>query len=192
MPPLEQMRTVRQYSSAGARAPAEHRALSVLVDDAGAPADKLEGFGRELSDFRSLWGEFLGLFGDYGFLGFERGVHALILRGRYRHMIGKEPPDGSTGPGRWSRSYVQAADFFSARLDEILAALGDADAQTREAALRALVDSLRGLQSKSLDHTTADIAELYGRLFRDLHAPQHRALQIEGLLLTARILFGCG
>ncbi|MBV8208833.1 MAG: HD-GYP domain-containing protein [Burkholderiaceae bacterium] len=105
---------------------------------------------------------------------------------------GKEPRNGGTGSSRWSRSYVEAADFFSARLDEILAALGDVDAQTREAALRALIDSLRGLQSKALDHTTADIADHYGRLFRDLHAPEHRPLQVEGLLLTARILFGCG
>jgi len=110
-------------------------------------------------------------------------------------MIGKkpgnEPCNGGAGPSRWSRSYVEAADFFSARLDEILAALGDADAQTREAALRALIDSLRGLQSKALDHTTADIAEHYGRLFRDLHAPEQRPLQVEGLLLAARILFRC-
>jgi HD-GYP domain-containing protein (c-di-GMP phosphodiesterase class II) len=78
---------------------------------------------------------------------------------------------------------------LSGRLAEILTALRDAPAETREAILIALVDSLRVLQSKALDDSTADVAEHYGRLFRDFPWTEQRAIQIEGLLLAAQILF---
>jgi HD-GYP domain-containing protein (c-di-GMP phosphodiesterase class II) len=83
------------------------------------------------------------------------------------------------------------ADFLKGRLAEILAALRDSHAQTREAVLLALLASLRTLQSSSLDDSTADVAEHYGRLFRDFAWTEQRAIQVEGLILVARILFGC-
>jgi putative two-component system response regulator len=89
------------------------------------------------------------------------------------------------------RSYIQAADFLRGRTDEVLAALGDADARTREAVVVTLLASLRNLQSKSLDDSTGELAEHYGRLLRDFPGPEGRALRAEGLLDVARILFGC-
>jgi putative two-component system response regulator len=86
---------------------------------------------------------------------------------------------------------MHPADFLSGRTAEVLAVLGDADAQTREAALLALVTALRARQAKSPDHSTGDVAEHYGRIFRDFPGSEQRALQVEGLLAVARILFGC-
>ncbi|TMH75649.1 MAG: hypothetical protein E6H52_08810, partial [Betaproteobacteria bacterium] len=57
--------------------------------------------------------------------------------------------------------------------------------------MRTLVASLLTLQSKSLDGSTAEVAEHYGRLFRDFPKAEQRVLQVEGLLTVARILFGC-
>jgi len=86
---------------------------------------------------------------------------------------------------------MQPVDFLRGRTDEVLAALSNSDAQTREAALRTLVASLKTLQSKSSDDSTVDVAEHYGRLFRDFPGTEQRALQVEGLLDVARLLFGC-
>jgi putative two-component system response regulator len=86
---------------------------------------------------------------------------------------------------------MHPADFLSGRTAEVLAVLGDAGARTREAALFALVVSLRALQSKSPDLSTGDTAEHYGRLFRNFPGTEQRPLQVEGLLVVARILFGC-
>src|SRR5258708_10797869 len=99
--------------------------------------------------------------------------------------------DGGAGPSRRAQSYMQPVDFLRGRTDEVLAALGNSDAQTREAALRTLVASLQTLQSKSSDDSTVDVAEHYGRLFRDFPGAEQRALQVEGLLDVARILFEC-
>ena len=106
-------------------------------------------------------------------------------------MIGQASDDGGAGPSRPERSYLHSADFLSRRTVEVLAVLRDSDAQTREAALLTLVASLRTLQSKSPDDSTADVAEHYGRLLRDFPGTEQRALQVEGLLGVARILFGC-
>jgi HD-GYP domain-containing protein (c-di-GMP phosphodiesterase class II) len=84
---------------------------------------------------------------------------------------------------------VLAANLLARRTDEVLAALGDADAQTREAALKALVRSVHALQAKSLNASAIDTAEHCGRLFRHFPDDEHRALQVEGLLVVARILF---
>jgi putative two-component system response regulator len=77
------------------------------------------------------------------------------------------------------------------RTEEVLTALGEADAQTRETALRTLVASLRTMQSKATDESTVSVAEHYGRLFRDFPGTEHRELQVEGLLDVSRILFAC-
>ncbi len=106
-------------------------------------------------------------------------------------MVAQVSDDGRTGPTRPARSYLHPADFLRGRADEVLAALGESDSQTREAALRTLVASLLTLQSKSLDGSTAEVAEHYGRLFRDFPRAEQRVLQVEGLLTVARILFGC-
>jgi HD-GYP domain-containing protein (c-di-GMP phosphodiesterase class II) len=105
--------------------------------------------------------------------------------------MGKASDDWRAGPSRPERSYLHPADFLSGRTDEVLAVLGDADTQTRQAALLTLIASLRSLQSTSPDDSTADVAEHYGRLFRDFPGSERRALRIEGLLGVARILFAC-
>jgi len=86
---------------------------------------------------------------------------------------------------------MHPAGFLSRRADEVLAALGDSDAQTREAALRTLVGSVQTLQSKTSASAVVDGAEHFGRLFRDFPGTELRALQVEGLLSVARILFAC-
>jgi HD-GYP domain-containing protein (c-di-GMP phosphodiesterase class II) len=86
---------------------------------------------------------------------------------------------------------MEPADFFSRRVTEILAALGDADTATQRTTLSTLVDALRAQLSESADASTGDIAEHYGRLFRDVSGSEHRALQVEGLLGVAKLLFGC-
>ncbi len=86
---------------------------------------------------------------------------------------------------------MHPGDFLSRRAVEVLAVLRDLDAQTRDAALLTLVASLRTLQSKPADDSTADVAEHYGCLLRDFPGTELRALQVEGLLIVARILFGC-
>jgi HD-GYP domain-containing protein (c-di-GMP phosphodiesterase class II) len=105
--------------------------------------------------------------------------------------MGQTSDNGGAGPGRPDRSYIHAGDFLSRRTVEVLAALRDSDAQTRETALCALVSSLRGMQSKSPDDATVEGAEHYGRLLREFPGSDLRPLQVEGLLLVARILFGC-
>ena len=106
-------------------------------------------------------------------------------------MVGKASDDWGAGPSLPRRWYRPAGELFSGRLAEVLAALRDSDAQTRDAALRTLVGSLQRIQSKSRDDLTADVAEHYGRLFRDFPGTQLRSQQVEGLLGVARILYGC-
>ena len=106
-------------------------------------------------------------------------------------MMEQASDDWRAGSSRPEASYLQSPDFFSRRVAEILAALRDADAQTRQSTLSTLVDALRAQLSESADASTGDIAEHYGRLFRNLPGTEHRALQIEGLLGVARLLFGC-
>jgi len=86
---------------------------------------------------------------------------------------------------------MQPADFLKGRVDEILAVLRDSDAQAREAALRSLVAAVQSLPSQSSGVSVIDAAEHYGRLFRDFPGAEQQALQVEGLLGVARILFGC-
>jgi len=86
---------------------------------------------------------------------------------------------------------MQAGDFLTRRADEVLAALSDADAETREAALRALAASVQTLLATSSDASVGDIAEHFGRLFRDFPATEQQALRVEGLLNVARVLFAC-
>jgi putative two-component system response regulator len=47
------------------------------------------------------------------------------------------------------------------------------------------------MQAKSADDSTVNLAEHYGRLFRDFPGTEQRILQVEGLLDVSRILFGC-
>jgi HD-GYP domain-containing protein (c-di-GMP phosphodiesterase class II) len=47
------------------------------------------------------------------------------------------------------------------------------------------------MQANSLDASTANAAEHYGKLFRDFPDEALRALQVEGLLDVSRILFAC-
>jgi putative nucleotidyltransferase with HDIG domain len=47
------------------------------------------------------------------------------------------------------------------------------------------------MQTKSADDSTVNLAEHYGRLFRDFPGTEQRILQVEGLLDVSRILFGC-
>jgi len=82
-------------------------------------------------------------------------------------------------------------DFLNTRVSEALAVLRDADDQTRTAAVRALVNAVRLLPSRASGPTLVETAEHYGRLLRDFPGSDHRALQAEGLLALARILFGC-
>jgi putative two-component system response regulator len=86
---------------------------------------------------------------------------------------------------------MRPADFLRGRADEVLAVLGDSDAQTREAALHALTAAVQTLQANSSDAAVAEIAEHYGRLFHEFPGAEQQPLQIEGLLTVARILFGC-
>jgi putative two-component system response regulator len=82
-------------------------------------------------------------------------------------------------------------DFLNTRVSEALAVLRDADSQAQAAAVRALINSVRLLPSRVPGQTLVEAAEHYGRLLRDFPGVEHRALQAEGLLVLARILFGC-
>ena len=86
---------------------------------------------------------------------------------------------------------MQPADFLKGRVDQLLAVLRDSDAQARDAALRSLVAAAQSLPSQASGVSVIDAAEHYGRLFRDFPGTELRALQVEGLLSVARVLFSC-
>ncbi len=87
---------------------------------------------------------------------------------------------------------MQPADFLRLRVDEIVAALRDADAQTRQATLQALVNAVRSLPTAAPGSALVGAAEHLGRLLREFPGLTHRALQVEGLLDVAHLLFAHG
>lgn len=84
---------------------------------------------------------------------------------------------------------MRIADFLKRRVDEVLAALGDADEQTREATLRALVSAVRALPTATAGNVVAEAAEHYGRLIHEFPLASQRPLQVDGLLQAANVLF---
>jgi len=98
--------------------------------------------------------------------------------------------DSGSHRNRPRQSYLQPDDLVRGRKDEVVAALWDADAETRQAALQALLRIITSLQSKPVDDMTVTQAEHCGGLLRDLGTIDQRELQIEGLLQVSRLLFG--
>ncbi len=87
---------------------------------------------------------------------------------------------------------MRAADLLTRRVEEVVAALGDADLRTREATLQALVRAVRSLPNLAAGEANVEAAEHYGRLLRQFPATSQRAVQVEGLLQAARVLFAYG
>ncbi len=87
---------------------------------------------------------------------------------------------------------MQPADFLKLRVDEIVAALGDADAETRQATLQALVTAVRSLPATAPGDVLVGAAEHLGRLLHAFPGISQRALQVEGLLDVAQLLFAYG
>ena len=85
----------------------------------------------------------------------------------------------------------QPVDFLTTRVSEALAILRDSDEQTRTAAIRTLVNAVQQLPARASGPALVQAAEHYARLLRDFPGSQYRALQAEGLLGLARILFAC-
>ena len=91
--------------------------------------------------------------------------------------------------GQPRRSVEDGSDLLDRRADELVTALRESDAQTQEAALRTLVKALRTLPSQCQAAEIRDVAEHIGRLILDFPGKALRALQVEGLLTVANLLF---